>query len=78
MTVTTTVKHRWGTREYARIESARFDPPHLHVAFADGAEVAIAVDRFDNPAIGAQEPDWTRAASTAHEVVVPTVSRADG
>ena len=74
MTATTATPQRWETREYARIVSVRYRAPHLLVSFADGDEVDVAVDRFDNPTIRARAPDWSRARAGRHEVVVPSAT----
>lgn len=71
MTASTLATRRWDT---PRIAAVRFHPPILFVTFADGSEVGVAVERFDNPTIRAHAPDWARARATGHEVVVPTAS----
>jgi hypothetical protein len=74
MTASTVDIHPWETREYGRIVSVRFRSPSLFVTFADGAEVGVEVDRFDNPFIRSRKPDWARARAGGHEVIVPTAS----
>lgn len=74
MSATLTTPRRWESRAYTRILSVRFDAAQLLVAFADGSEVRIAVDRFDNPTIRDQEPDWAAVRVGEHEVVVPTAA----
>jgi hypothetical protein len=74
MTASTAGIHPWETGEYGRIVSVRFRAPSLFVTFADGAEVGVDVDRFDNPFIRDRMPDWARARAGAHEVIVPTAS----
>lgn len=75
MTATMPSIRRWEARDYARIVSVRFRVPTLIVTFADGAEAGVEVERFDNPTIRSQIPDWSRARAGEHEVLVPT---ADG
>ena len=74
MTATMATTPRWETRPYRRIASARFRDPHLVVVFEDGSEVSVAVDRFDNPYLQAQQPDWSRVQASAHHLVVPTAT----
>lgn len=74
MTATTVKTRPWERREYARIVSVRFHAPRLLVLFADGTEVSVEPERFDNPTIRSQAPDWSRAWAGGHEVVVPAAS----
>lgn len=74
MSVTAPATRRWETREYTRIASVRFRAPTLFVGFGDGSEVGVAVERFDNPAILSQAPEWSRARAAVHEVLVPTAT----
>jgi hypothetical protein len=75
MTTSGLVRNRWETIEYTRIVSARFEDGVLLVKFADGEEARLPVDRFENPYIRAQAPDWSRVRAGTHEVIVPA---ADG
>ena len=65
---------RWAMRAYRRIASARFQDSHRVVVFEDGSRVSLAVDRFDNPYLQAQQPDWSRVRASAHHLVVPTAT----
>jgi len=78
MSVVLSTKHRWDTRAYRRMVAVSYRAPYLVVGFDDGAEVAVEVARFDNPAFLAQRPDWPRVYLEPDHIVVPTVADDEG
>jgi DNA-binding XRE family transcriptional regulator len=66
---------RQQTEDYARIVDARFADDRLFIIFADGEEVQLPVEHFENPRIREQHPDWGNVRPGPHEILVPT---ADG
>src|SRR5215213_9678229 len=70
MVVSTRVKQRWDTREYADIATTQYDRGTLRVAFMDGSEVSLAVS--DLAPYGVADHEWQGARSETHHITVPT------
>jgi len=70
MVVSTQIKQRWDTREYADMVTTRYSVGTLFVSFMDGSEVRLAVSEL--APYGITDHEWQGARSETHHIAVPT------
>jgi hypothetical protein len=70
MVVSTQIKQRWDTREYADIATTEYDQGTLKVSFMDGSEVSLPV--ADLAPYGVTDHEWQGVRSETHHIAVPT------